>query len=314
MNQVYRYTGCSKQAFHQKMDRGLWDHGQALLLLPIIAELRQEHPGVAARQLYLILQPENIGRDKFECLCFQHGLKLQRSRSFRRTTDSSGVIRFPNLIVGKEFSSINQGWSSDITYYQIGDLFYYLTFILDLFSRKIVGFNVSKRLLTEQTTIPALNMALVQRSPKPGLIFHSDGGGQYYCKAFLKLTSDHHIKNSMCDVVYENAHAERINGTIKNQYLKGYNPKDYLSLREMTKRAVNNYNLVRPHQSLKKKTPEVFEKTLPAGGSSLTNDHFCIIGNQTQQQKKNSHLSMRMVNIKECVSKSVQKRSTYFRH
>jgi putative transposase len=303
MNQVYKYTGYSKQAFHQKMDRKLRQHEQQLLLLPIIAELRREHPGVAARQLYLILKPDNMGRDRFECLCFEHGFKLERPKAFKRTTDSSGVIRFPNLIAGIEFTAVNQAWSSDITYYQIGNAFYYLTFIIDLFSRKIVGFSVSKRLLTEQTTIPALEMALAQRSPAAGLIFHSDGGGQYYCKAFLDLTEAHQIKNSMCDIVYENAHAERINGTIKNQYLKGYNPKDYCSLIEMTRKAVNNYNSVRPHKSLKNLTPTLLESLLPAGGTSLTNDNFCSLYNPSQQQRKNNHLPTRLMSSNEHVKR-----------
>jgi hypothetical protein len=314
MNQVYRYIGYSKQAFHQKMNRELREHEQELLLVPIVAELRQEHPGVAARQLYQILQPENIGRDKFESLCFEHGFKLERPKAYKRTTDSSGVILFPNLIAGIEFTGINQAWSSDITYYQIGEIFYYLTFIIDLYSRRIVGFSVGKRLLTEQTTIPALHMALQNRNPSAGLIFHSDGGGQYYCKDFLKLTKDHKIKNSMCDIVYENAHAERINGTIKNQYLKGYHPQNYLSLVKMTQRAVNNYNFIRPHQSLKKMPPATFEKILPAGGSSLSNDNFCIFSNPSQQHQKNHHLTTRpILNLKEEI-KTVEKRSTFFRH
>lgn len=291
MNQIYRYIGYSKQSFHQKMNRKCQEHEQELLLLPIIKELREEHPGVAARQLYQILQPENIGRDRFESLCFQYGFKLKRPKAYKRTTDSTGVIRFPNLIAAVEFTGVNQAWSSDITYYQIDEIFYYLTFIIDLFSRKIIGFSVSKKLLTEQTTIPALNMALHDRKPSAGLIFHSDGGGQYYCKEFLKLTENHKLKNSMCDTVYENAHAERINGTIKNQYLKGYNPQNYLSLVKMTERAVINYNSVRPHQSLKNMTPEAFEKIMPAGGSSLPNNDFCIFGNSTQQNQKNHHLS-----------------------
>ncbi|MFN2440076.1 MAG: IS3 family transposase [Chitinophagaceae bacterium] len=295
MNQVFRYIGYSKQAFHQKMARKLKEQEQSLLLLPIIAEMRREHPGVAARQLYLILKPENTGRDKFESFCFEHGFKLERPKAYRRTTDSTGVIRFPNLIAGIEFRGINQVWSSDITYYQIGEVFYYLTFIIDLFSRKIVGYSVSKRLLTEQTTIPALQMALNERSPAPGLILHSDGGGQYYCKAFLKLTEDYKIKNSMCDMVYENSHAERLNGTIKNQYLKGYNPQSYAVLIEMTKRSVTNYNSVRPHQSLKKIPPAAFETLLPAGGSSLTNNDFCICGNSIELHQKNHHLSKRAI-------------------
>lgn len=275
------------------MDRKLREQEQNLLLLPIIAELRREHPGVAARQLYLILQPENIGRDKFENLCFDHGFKLERPRAYRRTTDSTGVIRFPNLILGIEFNGLNQAWVSDITYYQIEDRFYYLTFIMDIFSRKIVGYSVSKRLLTIHTTIPALRMALQERKPSAGLIFHSDGGGQYYCKLFLKITADHEIQNSMCDVVYENPHAERINGTIKNQYLKGYNPRHYYSLKEFTKRAVNNYNQVKPHASLKKLPPAAFEKLMPAGGSLLPGDVFFGSSNTDDHHQKKNHLSAR---------------------
>ena len=222
MNRIYAYLGSSKQSFHQRLDRELKQREMELLLLPIIDQLRQEHPGVAARQLYWILKPQGIGRDRFESLCFANGYKLAKSRSFRRTTDSSGVVRFPNLITGLELTNINQVWASDITYYQIGDKFYYLTFIIDLFSRRIVGYHVSERLLTEHTTIPAMLMAIRERMPPRGLIFHSDGGSQYYCKEFLRITTDAKIKNSMCEMAYENPNAERINGTIKNQYLKDH--------------------------------------------------------------------------------------------
>jgi len=305
MNQVYRYLGYSKQAFHQKMNRKLKQREEQLLQLPIIEQLREDHPGAAAKQLYSILKPEDIGRDKFERLCFDHGFKLERPRAFKRTTDSTGVIRFPNLIAGIEFTSINQAWSSDITYYQIGENFYYLTFVLDLYSRTIVGFNVSQRLSTDQTTIPALKMALSVRNPDPGLIFHSDAGGQYYCKTFLKLTAEYKIKNSMCEVVYENAHAERINGTIKNQYLKGYNPENFESLVKKTAKAVYNYNCVRPHKSLNNIPPAAFEQLLPAGGSSLTNNHFCSSGNKFDQQQKNNYLPMGLKPILKPVEKTV---------
>ena len=293
MNEIYRYIGYSKQAFHQKMDRRLHEREQELLLLPLIMELREEHPGVAARQLYAILKPENIGRDRFERLCFDNGLKLQPVKAYKRTTDSTGVIRFPNLIAGREFTGINQAWSSDITYYEIDGTVYYITFIMDLFSRMIVGFAVSRRLITKDTTIPAIQMALANRNPPPGLIFHSDAGGQYYCKEFLRITEQSKISNSMCDIVYENAHAERINGTIKNQYLKGYKPYNYDSLVKMTRRAVKNYNRVKPHSSLGKMNPEAFEKTLPAGGSSLSNDAFCNNRNKSNLHQKMHHLPTR---------------------
>lgn len=294
MNQVYRYVGYSKQAFHQKMDRRMRECEQELLLLPVIFQLREEHPGVAARQLYEILKPEHIGRDKFERLCFEHGLKLQRPKAYKRTTDSRGVIRFPNLIAGREFTGINQAWSSDITYYEIDGTFYYITFILDLFSRMIVGFAVGRRLITEQTTIPAIQMAWANRHPQRGLIFHSDAGGQYYCKEFLELTNKYEIHNSMCDIVFDNSHVERIHGTIKNQYLKGYKPDSYTSLIKMTARAVHNYNMVKPHGSLGRLSPKQFEQRWPAGSSSLPNDTFCTDSNQLKLHKKIYHLPTRL--------------------
>ena len=289
MNQVFRYTGYSKQAFHQKMNRLLLDRERELLLIPIISELREEHPGVAARQLYELVKPSGIGRDKFEQICFENGFKMPRRKRLYRTTDSTGVIRFPNLVAGLELTGVNQIWSSDITYYRIGNRFYYLTFVIDNYSRMIVGYSVSKQLLTEQTSLPALQMALRVRKPDPGLIFHSDGGGQYYSKSFLHLTASWKIKNSMCEMAYENPYAERVNGTIKNQYLIGYKPKNYNELEKETRRAVRNYNEIRPHQSLKRLTPAGFERRVPAGGSSSVNDNFCIFSNQSKLHHKNHH-------------------------
>lgn len=303
MNRVLDYTGCSKQSFHQRLDRQLKRKEMELLLLPIIAQLRLDHPGVAARQLYWILKPEGIGRDRFERLCFASGYKLPKSKSFTRTTDSNGVVRFPNLVMGRELTGVNQVWSSDITYYQIGDKVYYLTFIIDSFSRKIVGFHVSERLFTEHTTIPALMMALGERKPAPGLIFHSDGGSQYYCKEFLKITAEWKIKSSMCEMAYENPYAERINGTIKNQYLKGYNPIHFLSLKKMTSRAVYNYNNVKPHSSLKKLPPADFEKiTMPAGGSSPMTDNFWIHSTPARLHQKNYQSQVRSTLVKKAVN------------
>lgn len=293
MNEVYRYMGYSKQGFHQKMNRSLREQEQEMLLLPLIAELRMEHPGVGVRQLFLILGQSHMGRDRFEALCFANGFKLGHRPAFKRTTDSRGVIRFPNLIEGKEFTSVNQVWVSDITYYQISEDFFYITFIMDLYSRRIVGYSVSKRLLTEFTTLPALQMALKVRRPVSGLIFHSDGGGQYYSKSFRKVILANQIQSSMGEIVYDNAHAERVNGTIKNQYIKGYNPADYTALVKKTKRAVQNYNQVRPHSSLNQKPPAVFEKLLPGGSSSTGTDDFYSVRVTAVQHQKNHQYRMR---------------------
>ena len=130
---------------------------------------------------------------------------------------------------------------------------------MDLYSRTIVGYAVSENLFTENTTLPALKMALRVRQGcnLKGLIIHSDGGGQYYSKVFLEITKD--MVNSMCESVYENIHAERINGTIKNQYLEGYKPANFEELKKMSAKAVTMYNRYKPHQSLSGLTPIGFE-------------------------------------------------------
>ena len=259
MNALYRITGTSRQAFHQYLDKQMLVLEEQHQLLPIISQIRADHPRLSVRQMYGMIHPQSMGRDKFEQFCYLYGFKLAIKRAFHKTTNSLGVTRFENLIAGMELTGVNQVWASDITFYRIGERFYYITFILDLYSRFIVGYAVSAGMFTEQTTIPALNMALKQREVGQGLIFHSDGGGQYYCKAFLAITKTNQIKNSMCESVYENAHAERINGTIKNDYLIYYGPQDYMQLIKLTDKAVKMYNFCRPHSSLGNSSPAAYE-------------------------------------------------------
>jgi transposase InsO family protein len=259
MNALYRVLGTSKQAFHQYLDKQMLVIEEQQQLLPIIIQIRADHPRLSARQMYVMINPQSMGRDKFEQFCYLYGFKLAIKRAFHKTTNSLGVTRFENLIAGFELTGVNQVWASDITFYRIGERFYYITFILDLYSRFIVGYTVSIGMLTEQTTIPALNMALKLRGPAQGLIFHSDGGGQYYCKKFLAITKSNLIENSMCESVYENAHAERINGTVKNDYLIYYAPQDYKQLVTLTDKAVKMYNFARPHSSLGNISPATYE-------------------------------------------------------
>lgn len=259
MNSLYRVSGISKQAFHQYLDKQMLVLEEQQQLLPIISQIRADHPRLSVRRMYSMINPQSMGRDKFEQFCYLYGFKLAIKRAFHRTTNSLGVTRFENLIAGIELTDVNRVWASDITYYRIGERFYYITFILDLYSRFIVGYAVSAGMLTVETTIPALNMALNLRQPAKGLIFHSDGGGQYYCKKFLAITQSNFIENSMCESVYENAHAERINGTVKNDYLIHYAPQDYKQLVTLTDKAVEMYNYFRPHSSLGNVSPATYE-------------------------------------------------------
>lgn len=256
---LYRAAETSKQAFHQYLDKQLLVLEEQQQLLPVIGQVRADHPRLSVRRMYAMPNPQSMGRDKFEQFCYLNGFKLAVKRSCHRTADPLGVARFEDLTAGTEPAGVNQVWASDITYYRIGGRFYYITFIIDLYSRFITGCAVSDGLFTGQATIPALNMALKQRGPLPGLIFHPDGGGQYYSKGFLAVTKSSRIRNSMCESVYENAHAERANGTVKNGYLVHYAPQDYQQLITMTYKAVKMYNFCRAHSSLQNRSPADYE-------------------------------------------------------
>lgn len=266
MNSVYDCLGISKQSFYQMFNRRLYKQEEQQQILYLVRQVRRDHPRMSARDIYYKLQPSSIGRDQFEQLCYENDLKVQQKRNFRVTTNSLGVTRFPNHLKEFEVTSVNQAFVSDITYYELGDRFFYLTFIMDLYNRQIVGYSVSDNLRAESTTIPALNRLVRLRGSEnlKGAIFHSDGGGQYYSTEFKAITTKLGMINSMAEEVYENAHAERLNGIIKNNYLYPYGPKDLTSLKRLTKKAVWMYNNEKPHSALNKKTPISFIKTVNA--------------------------------------------------
>lgn len=260
MNAIYSALEYSKQAFHKRLDYEMVQEEERHNLLAMVDRIRREHPAISARKIYKMINPVTMGRDKFERMCIESGYGVERKRSFIRTTNSLGVARFDNLIASRELTDTNQVYVSDITYYRIREIFYFITFIMDLFSRKIRGYAVSKDLLTIHTTLPALKMLKANLKEKDtiGCIFHSDGGGQYYNKEFLALTKSMGLRNSMGYSVFENPHAERVNGIIKNEYLTYYNPTDFGSLQHLVKKAVGNYNN-RPHQELGGLTPNQIE-------------------------------------------------------
>ncbi len=264
MNQLFRAVSISKQSFHQHHNRLLLKHQEEAYLDLMIQDIRRDHPTMGCRDMYFKIAPSTMGRDAFEEFCRYQGYVLSRIKNYRLTTDSSGVSRFNNLTVNLNLTAADQLWVSDITYFELNGRFYYLTFVLDAYTKRILGHSVSKRLFTEGTTLAALRMAIKTRN-KPdlqGLIFHSDGGGQYYDKAFLKLTGSYSIKNSMCKYAWENPYAERINGVIKNNYLKHWLIKSFNYLEKEVDRAVKLYNYEKPHKSLNRQTPIEFERVI----------------------------------------------------
>lgn len=261
---LYQTLNYSKQSVHQLLDRQMKQNETYGYLIRLVSEIRHDHPTLSCRAMYYKICPNGIGRDKFEQFCYETGFMLDIKPKWIRTTNSIGVIRFENLLESAELTNINQAFSSDITYYEIEEIFYFITFIIDCFSRRILGYAASKSLTTEQTTLVALKMTIKTRKNKlpKNVIFHSDGGGQYFDKEFIKLTTKYCFRNSMCEMAYQNGKAERVNGTIKNNYLKHYNINSFDELVKMLDRAVYLYNYERPHKSLNYKIPIVFEKEL----------------------------------------------------
>lgn len=221
--------------------------------------IREDHPTMSLKSMYIKIQPQGIGRDRFIEMCVEHGLRAQMPTNKARTTDSTGVIRYPNLVKELDVCRVNQVWVSDITYFNVGGKFYYLTFIMDMYSRYIKGYCASASLHTEETTLRALKMALKEKDLPDQIIFHSDGGGQYYSKAFVKLTTKMKMLNSMAKEAYENPYAERINGVIKNCYLMHRSIKTFDDLVKELDRAVRLYNFEKPHMGLNYLTPAQIE-------------------------------------------------------
>jgi putative transposase len=258
-------VGISKQSYYQMLRRRQYKLEEQEQLIPLINEIRHDHPRMSARDIYLKIKPGCMGRDQFERFCMDSGYRIKKLKNYRVTTNSLGVTRFPNLIKDIKVTRVNQVFVSDITYYEMGLETYYLTLIMDLYNREIVGWSSSDNLRTESTTLPALRRVITERgkSNLKGAILHSDGGGQYYCKEFKVLTKELKMANSMTEeTVYENSHAERLNGVIKNNYLYPYAPTNKSSLNRKLERAVLMYNTGKPHSALGKLTPSEFRITI----------------------------------------------------
>lgn len=226
-------------------------------------EVRQIHPGMGLRTMYDMLQPEGIGRDGFIALGLQEGFRLKNIEKKTRTTYSVKSSRYRNLLGNEVFTGINQLWSSDITYFYFQEQFFYIVFIMDVYSRRIIGYSIADNMRAGNNR-RALDQALAQRGIKDygqKLIHHSDKGSQYVSDEYTNLLEQYGIRISMCNEVYENTHIERINDTIKNQYLNRMNIESVKELKRKLDNAVKAYNEQRPHQSLGKVSPVAYEKT-----------------------------------------------------
>lgn len=253
-------AGLTKQALHAARIRRSKLDLKAHEFFEHADKIRKEHPGVGCRKMAISLACRGWGRDKIEELFLENGYRVSYPRRYAKTTDQRKEFYYPNLIEGMELNNINQVVQTDITYYRVNEKFFYIVFLIDVYSRRIVGHSLNRSLEAEGN-IKALNRMLALRKGDElnQLVHHSDRGSQYVDKEYRKILSDNGITPSMCINGWENAYTERINRTIKEEYLDWWEIKDYKTLSKMLNKAVRHYNHKRGHISLKGLSPIEFE-------------------------------------------------------
>ena len=210
----------------------------------------------------------------------EEGLSRPRKRAWKRTTDSNHAFAvYPNLAPTLTLSAPDQLWAADITYVRLLREFIYAAVILDVFSRRAVGWAVGPTLRTE-LPLAALEQALRQRRPAPGLVHHSDRGSQYASKRYVQRLEDHEIVISMSRKgnPYDNAFAESFIKTLKAEEV-------YCNEYETLQQAQADighflefvYNAKRLHSALGYQTPEEFEAAFAARQAAAANSEAALV-------------------------------------
>lgn len=260
MKDMYLMLGMSKQAHFQQIKRAIEERSKEPCYIGLIETIRQIHPGMGLRAMYQQFQPEGIGRDAFIALGLREGFRLKVVESPIKTTISVKSTLFRNLLAGLRVTNVNQVWVSDLFYFPLHSRHYYVVLIMDVYSRRIIGYSIADNMRAENN-VGALRMAINLRGISDyqnTLIHHSDRGAQYTSNDYTQILAEHNIRVSMCVDVLENAHSERVNGTIKNDYLKALNIKTQKKLFDILPTVIFNYNN-RHHSSLPRMTPIQYE-------------------------------------------------------
>jgi putative transposase len=232
-----------------------------------IEEITEEFPKAGYRKVTRQLHRESVSvnHKKVRRIMREKGLLVKKARRFIKTTDSNHPYPiYPNLIKDLKVTDINQVWVADITYIRIVAAFVYLAVILDLYSRKAIGYAISRHIDTD-LSLAALQMAIETRNPRAGLIHHSDQGVQYAAHDYVDVLKNHEINISMSrrGNPYDNAFAESFMKTIKTEEVYLW---EYRTLEDVQRRLPyfieSVYNQKRLHASLGYVPPTEYEAML----------------------------------------------------
>ena len=234
------------------------------LALGLVKIRRKDQPREGCRKLHQALRQSfeseglKIGRDTlYDILRSKHMLVLRRRSGVRTTNSYHHFHKYTNLIKDLKITRPNQVWVCDITYLQLVHGHCYLVLITDVYSRKIVGYDVSES-LELAGCLRAFKRARRQARPARGLIHHSDRGVQYCSNQYVNLLKKHGVQISMTEEnhCYENAMAERVNGILKDEFYLDKCFADVHLAQKACDNAIKVYNTIRLHLSLGYKIPE----------------------------------------------------------
>jgi transposase InsO family protein len=240
-------------------------------IIHIVKKRRKILPREGVRKLMISLDFEfkkqgiKIGRDMLFNILRKHNMLIRRKKYSTRTTQSyHRFYKYNNKIKDLVISKPNQVWVSDITYIRTVNGFCYLALITDLYSRKIVGYDLSDS-LELKGCVRALKKAIYHaKGDIKNLIHHSDRGIQYCSNLYTQILKNKGIEISMTEDnhCYENAVAERVNGILKNEFYLDQTFMNTKNALNATKNVIKIYNSKRLHVSLNYKTPENVYKNI----------------------------------------------------
>ena len=233
-------------------------------VLQMVQAERKQLPQLGGKKLYYQLHQQpaysclKVGRDKLFSILREYDLLVKHKRRYVTTTNSKHwLYKYPNLARNKMLTGPEQLWVSDITYVKTDEGNCYLNLVTDAFSRRIMGYAIADT-MSADVMKKAYEMALGNRvHPPHSLMHHSDRGLQYCSAEYVTLSKDNDVQISMTENgdPYENALAERINRTLKEEFGLGRLLPSRQKAYRLAEEAIYLYNNRRPHWSLKMKTP-----------------------------------------------------------
>jgi putative transposase len=265
ISEICTCFGLTRDAYYKFSKRRKKREAVALKVLKLVKEERKYQPRVGTRKLFealhtlFVMENLKIGRDKLFDILREHEMLIKRKKASCKTTDSYHRFhKYKNLVKDMEVKAPNQVWVSDITYIRTVKGFCYLALITDMYSRKIVGYDLSDT-LELSGCLGAFKRAQKAARPAAGLVHHSDRGIQYCSNQYVEELKKHGVLLSMTEEnhCYENALAERVNGILKDEFYLDQCFYSTEHARIAAKNAISIYNSKRLHLSLGYKTPNM---------------------------------------------------------